>query len=194
MAKTTPRVEFCGGLGTGKTACAALLAQAWNMPLVLERFEDVPYWEELYTDPGSMSLQKDLAFLLSHADSMQARPAPFVCDFAMFQTVAYSRAAGTPADTNAVDAVYQGLTERLGSPGIVVRLHCATEVQLSRIANRGRLPEQGIGPGYLKKLDDAIDEQIGRLPSGIEVVDLDVTIERPAGLVQRLVADLKLRS
>lgn len=175
------RVEFCGGIGAGKSTCAALLARHWSLPLVSERFADNPYWRRFYDQPAAFALEKDLTFLLSHAEDMRAGgDAPFVCDFAMFQTVAYSAIAGDGDDAAAIAAVYARLIARLGQPTLVVRLRCATQVQLTRIAARGRGPEAGITGDYLTRLDRAIDAQLARLPEGIAVLEFDTTAQ-PAG-------------
>lgn len=183
-APPPPRIEICGGIGAGKSTCAALLATHWSLPLVLERFEDVPHWRAFYDDPARFALEKDLGFLLSHADSLRAAgDTPTVCDFAMVQTVAYSAIAGDAADTAAVAAVHDRMTARLGRPALIVRLRCDTGVQLARIAARGRAPEAGITRDYLDRLDAAIDAQLARLPATVAQVTFDTTAQAPAALL-----------
>lgn len=170
------RVEICGGIGAGKSSCATVLSRTWHLPLVQERFEDIPYWKLFYRQPEAYALEKDLSFLLSHADSMRSVEGPrFLCDFAMFQTIAYSQIAGNPADTQAVELVYQRMTARVGHPGLLLRLRCDMDVQMSRIRQRGRRPELGISRDYLARLDAAIDVHIQRLPPEIRIIEIDTT-------------------
>ncbi|UAK25963.1 deoxynucleoside kinase [Sphingomonas nostoxanthinifaciens] len=180
------RIEFCGGIGAGKSTCAALLAERWSLPLVGERFESIPYWQLYYQDPARYALEKDLSFLLSHVDTLRAAAAPnLVCDFALFQTVAYSAIVGDAADTAAVDAVYRQMTVRLGQPALVILLRCDTSIQLDRIRKRGRAPEQKITADYLQRLDRAIDEQIDKLPNTVSVIEWDTSRGSPSRLLEQ---------
>lgn len=184
------RIEFCGGIGAGKSTCAGLLAERLGLPLVAERFEDIPYWRLFNDDPARFALEKDLSFLLAHADVIRAAEPPMVCDFATVQTAAYSAIAGDADDTAAVGAVYRRMVARLGQPGLIVRLRCDTDVQLARIAARGRAPEAGITEDYLQRLDAAIDGQLDRLPPHVRIVTLD-TSTTPA---ERLLAAPELEA
>ena len=178
------RIEFCGGIGAGKSTCAAALAERRSLPLVSERFEAIPYWRLFYDDPAHYALEKDLSFLLSHADGMRAVTAPnFVCDFAMFQTVAYSAIAGDAADTCAVAAVFERMTVRVGHPALVFRLRCATEEQLRRIRDRGRQPETTVTADYLQRLDIAIDAELAKLPAAVRRIEFDTTGRTAADLL-----------
>lgn len=176
------RIEFCGGIGAGKSTCAGLVAARLGRPLVSERFADNPYWQLFYHHPAAHALEKDLSFLLLHADGIrEAGPTPAVCDFAMFQTVSYARIAGTAPDVAAVRAVAAAMLARLGQPDLVVRLACPVAVQLDRIRRRGRVPEAGIDADYLHRLDHAITAELAQLPAGLPVVTLDAT--RPPAAV-----------
>lgn len=180
---TLRRVEFCGGIGAGKSTCAALVVHRWQLPLVAERFEDIPYWRLFYQHPAAFTLEKDLSFLLSHADTMRSAPGPCVCDFAMVQTVAYSAITADAEDMRAVAAVYERLTARVGHPCTIVRLRCHPEVQLRRIAERGRAPEAGITRNYLERLDAAIEAELARIPADVPRIVFDTTVAPPAALL-----------
>lgn len=181
---TVARIEFCGGIGAGKSTCAALLARHWGLPLVAEDFEAIPYWRLYYRDPAAYALEKDLSFLLSHAESLRAAAAArVVCDFAMVQTVAYSRIAGDAADTAAVKAVHDRLEARLGPPAAIVRLECGPEVQLARIRARARAPEQAITADYLARLDAAIDERLAAFNGAVPIVAFDTARDAPPALL-----------
>lgn len=159
------------------------MAERWRLPLVAERFEDIPYWRLFYGDPAAYTLEKDLSFLLSHADTMRKAEAPSVCDFAMVQTVAYSAIAADAADTQAVAAVYERLTARAGHPAAIVRLTCDPDVQLRRIASRGRAPEAGITRDYLDRLDTAIDTELARVPASVPRITFCTSDAPPAALL-----------
>lgn len=160
-----------------------MLAAHRGLPLVSERFEDVPHWSAFYDDPARFALEKDLGFLLSHADAIRSAKGAAVCDFAMVQTVAYSRVVGDGADTGAVAAVYERMAARLGHPTMMVRLRCDTRIQLARIAARGRAPEAGVTADYLERLDAAIEVELGRLPAEVRVVAFDTSTQPAAALL-----------
>lgn len=170
------RIEFCGGLGVGKSTYASALAKRWSVPLVSEQYENIPYWHLFNVDQTNCAFEKHLSFLLMYAHELgRAASTACVCDFAMFQTVAYSSAAGDPADTEAVDAVFGRITARHGHPTLVIRLHCARDVQISRIRERGRTPELSITTDYLERLDAAINRQIEKLPAHVARVNIDTS-------------------
>jgi deoxyadenosine/deoxycytidine kinase len=101
----------------------------------------------------------------------------------MVQTVAYSAIAADRADTDAVAAVYERLTARVGQPAAVIRLTCDPHVQLRRIAARGREPEAGITRDYLDRLDTAIDAELARVPTAVPRIAFDTTDTPPEALL-----------
>ena len=143
----------------------------------------MPHWRAFYDDPARLALEKDLGFLLSHGNSIRGVDGPAVCDFAMVQTVAYSRIAGDASDTEAVAAVYERMAARLGHPALVVRLRCDTRVQLARIAARGRAPEAGVTADYLERLDAAIEVELSRLPAEVRMIEFDTSKQPAAALL-----------
>lgn len=170
------RIEFCGGIGAGKTSWATAAARYCGLPLVTERFEQVPYWSRFYRDPIAYAFEKDLSFLLLHAAQLRDAALPkAVCDFALFQTVSYSTIFGDARDTAAVNTVFHRLSAKLGHPDLVVHLGCATDVQLERIRIRGRAPEAGIDADYLIRLDQGITAVLSELPPEIPVLRIDTT-------------------
>jgi deoxyadenosine/deoxycytidine kinase len=170
------RIEFCGGIAAGKSTCAALLAERWAVPLISEEFERNSYWRNNIQNSASQALEKDLSFLLAHANDIQATTTPAaVCDFAMFQTIAYSSLAGDDADTNAVRLVHDRLLDRIGYPSLIIRVRCPNELQLQRIRERARVPEAKMTLDYLERLDSAIDRQLAELPAGCGLIEVDTS-------------------
>lgn len=178
------RIELCGGPGVGKTTCATAISDKWVIPLVRELFENVPYWHKFHDNPAGYALEKDLSFFIPYGDQLRAAPnESYVCDFALFQTVAYSEAAQDAADSAAVAAVYERIIARRGRPRLVVRLRCDLQTQVARIRERGRAPELGLSAEYLRRLDDAIDRQLCTLELSVATVNLDTSRLTPRGLI-----------
>jgi len=74
------------------------------------------------------------------------------------------------------EAVYRRLVERVGHPSLVVHLPCTPDIQLQRIALRGRSQETGIERAYLVDLCAAINRRLEQLRSeapDVVVVEVD---------------------
>ncbi|HRP37690.1 MAG TPA: deoxynucleoside kinase, partial [Candidatus Dojkabacteria bacterium] len=50
-ARLVQRIEICGGIASGKTTLANLLARLDIEP-ILENFQTNPFWQAFYNDPA----------------------------------------------------------------------------------------------------------------------------------------------
>ena len=151
------RVEICGGIAAGKTSLARCLTHNGAGRLIEERFREVPFWEKFYAAPQVYAFEKNVSFLLFHADSigdiMQLNDQRLaICDFAMFQDLAYASLGAASADLHIVRPIYDKLIKRIGFPSLIVKLNCAPETQLERIRRRARPQEKSIEMSYLVEL------------------------------------------
>jgi deoxyadenosine/deoxycytidine kinase len=174
------RLEIAGGIGAGKTTLARVLAGSWDSGLVHENVLDVPFFGKFYAAPQTYGFEKNISFLLSHADlirdAMSGDGGVVICDFALFQDLSYTDIGCTPADVRAVEGVYHRLIDRIGHPSLVVHLRCTPDTQLRRIALRARSQETGIERAYLVDLCTAIDRRLEQLRSeapGLAVIEVD---------------------
>jgi deoxyadenosine/deoxycytidine kinase len=174
------RLEIVGGIGAGKTTLARVLAEAWGSHVVHEDVLNVPFFSKFYAAPQIYGFEKNVSFLLSHADLIRDAAGKneglIVCDFALFQDLSYTDIGCSPADAVAVESVYRRLVDRVGHPALVVHLRCTPDTQLRRIALRGRSQEAGVGRAYLVDLCAAIDrrlEQLRSVASDLPVVEVD---------------------
>jgi deoxyadenosine/deoxycytidine kinase len=174
------RIEICGGIATGKTWLARSLCHHAPYQLVEEKFREIPFWEKFYTatpeSRASYELQKNISFLMFHAESIRDAKTSdsrnMVCDFAMFQDLAY---AALSPDLYILESIHDRLIEQVGLPNVIIKLRCAPEIQLERIRRRGRLPEQSIDRSYLSDLEQRIEERLGKLlqKQQIDVHEID---------------------
>ena len=174
------RLEIVGGIGAGKTTLARVLAEAWSSQVVHEDVLNVPFFSKFYAAPQVYGFEKNISFLLSHADLIRDAAGRsedlIICDFALFQDLSYTDIGCSPADADAVEAVYRRLVDRVGHPSLVVHLRCTPDTQLQRIALRGRSQETGIERAYLVDLCAAIDRRLEQLRSeapSLTVVEVD---------------------
>lgn len=173
------RIEICGGIATGKTSLARRLAEHSSLHLVQERYREMPFWAKFFSDPTRYALGKNVSFLLFHADVIEdhrgANTPHIVCDFAMFQDVAYASVSSEKGDLPLIEGLYHRLTERIGLPSAIVRLKCEPETQLKRISQRGRKSEGAVTERYLIELQNKIDERLEELvrPRDVPIVNVD---------------------
>jgi deoxyadenosine/deoxycytidine kinase len=172
------RIEVCGGIATGKTSLAEHLAKHEGYKLIKETYRGVPFWEKFYQAPSRYSLEKNFSFLLAHADaipdSSEMPSEGVICDFAMFQDLAYAN-LGPEGELPAIIQLYDRITTRMVPPALVVYLKCATHTQLKRIALRGRGVESTIDERYLENLNSKIESGLTflRRNSNVKIFEID---------------------
>lgn len=159
------RIEICGGIATGKTTLATELAAVGNIDLVLEKFEEVPFWKKFYENPPLYAFSKNVSFQLFHADCLRdAEGSRYgaVCDFAFLQDMSY--AAIPPSREEELPLlwrIHRHLAKSFSPPAAIVHLSCSTATQLERIRRRGRPAEQSIDALYLDNLNMQIAADVG---------------------------------
>ncbi|MGC1581846.1 MAG: deoxynucleoside kinase [Candidatus Acidiferrales bacterium] len=173
------RVEICGGIAAGKTSLARCLTHNGAGRLIEERFREVPFWEKFYAAPQVYAFEKNVSFLLFHADSigdiMQLNDQRLaICDFAMFQDLAYASLGAASADLHIVRPIYDKLIKRIGFPSLIVKLNCAPETQLERIRRRARPQEKSIEMSYLVELGAKIEEDLIKLKEEQEIAVVEI--------------------
>lgn len=177
------RIEICGGIAAGKTSLARSLAHDGAGRLIEERFREVPFWEKFYAAPQVYAFEKNVSFLLFHADSIRdvvladdQRPA--ICDFALFQDLAYASMGAASADLHIIRPIYDKLIERIGFPSLIVKLNCAPETQLERIRRRGRSQEKAIDKSYLIELNAKIEDDLAALVKQQKIAVMEIDTDK----------------
>jgi deoxyadenosine/deoxycytidine kinase len=195
MSSRQGRIEICGGIAAGKTTLARTLAALADVPVVLERFEQNPFWKLFYERPAVFVHEKNISFLAQHTGHIKevGEYAPLVCDYAVFQDLAYASLLKDPVHTDVMGAVYRHLYGQLPRPALIVHLTCDPQVQLARIASRGRPQEASIGIDYLAALNEAIVKQLKDASVGVivrEVCSHEMNFAVDRALATRLGGEL----
>jgi deoxyadenosine/deoxycytidine kinase len=192
IARASSRIEFCGGIGAGKSTVARLLAAHCRLPLIEEHYEQVPFWKEFYKEPQRYAFEKNISFLMFHSNAIRLavthfQERPLICDFALFQDLAYASLAGPQEDYEATVAVHDRLMGRLDCPSLIIHVRCSVDEQLTRIKRRGREPERAITGSYLEQLSQHVDRELARYSGIVPIVEinteqLDFVVDPSAGL------------
>jgi len=170
------RIEVCGGIGSGKTTIAALLAKYSVAPALFENFHANPFWEAFYTDPARYAFETEVTFLLQHYHAVKRAAESsrlFVCDFSFVLDRAYVDVTLRDAKRDAFLAVFDEVQRELDTPSLLVHLRCSAETELARIQQRARASESSISTEYLQSLNDAVERHVEAVSPTVRVVRLD---------------------
>lgn len=192
------RIEICGGIASGKTTLAKLLSSRSGGSLALEQFRENPFWRRFYSNQRLWFEEKNLCFLVQHTGSIKEASAGdlVVCDYAVFQDLAYARLSGDSSHMAIMETLFAHLSNRVSPPALVVHLVCSPRTLLNRIRARGRLEEASISIDYLAQLNEAIDslvKEYARL-AVVQTIDSErVDFSKDPATISRVGAELLAR-
>ena len=118
------RIEICGGIASGKTTLANLLAGP-DTKLVLENFQTNPFWQAFYADPVGTAFETEVSFLLQHYHEVKTSKNPnhkLVCDFSMYLDLAYAHVTLDQDKLEAFLASYREVEKELTAPSLLIHL------------------------------------------------------------------------
>lgn len=175
MLKRPLRVEICGGIASGKTTLASLLAGRGFLTN-LEDFSSNPFWEAFYKDAKAVAFETELTFFLQHYHEIKkTKPgiSQFVCDHSLLLDLAYSRVTLQGKRIAIFQDVFNEVWGELGSPDLLVYLRCDPETELERIKRRARKVERTINLEYLSSLNASIETVIAERRSVLNLLEID---------------------
>ncbi len=88
------------------------------------------------------------------------------------------------------------MVDFLRKPDVILYLKASPETLMSRIARRGRESEKAIGIDYIRRLNDAYDDWMGRARDEVDVIEIDtdrVPLQGETPAFRELVESLKRR-
>ncbi|KIH77538.1 hypothetical protein GFER_02240 [Geoalkalibacter ferrihydriticus DSM 17813] len=173
--KINRRIEICGGIASGKTTFATLLANAGFIS-IYEAFREVPFWKAFYADPVKYAFETEITFTLQHYHQIKKHPASnkfLACDYSFLLDMAYAEMGLKDSQLSAFKAVYLEIEKELSAPALVVHLQCDSEIELDRICSRGRNVEKNITLNFLRALNDAVSKQIEKAKMTTPILTID---------------------
>lgn len=175
----TRRIEICGGIASGKTTLANLLARLDIQP-ILENFQTNPFWRAFYADPVGAAFETEITFLLQHYHQIKTTRKSgntIASDFSMYLDFAYAHVT-LPQDKREIFlSVYREVEKELGAPALLIHLKCDPKIELKRIRERGRDVENSITIEYLQQINTQLEKIL------IEKARLDKLLVINSGLL-----------
>ena len=167
MRLTVDYLVIEGNIGAGKTTLTRRLAEESGARTLLERFGDNPFLPLFYEDRERYAMMVELYFMTERhrqlADLQTDRDLfgqPLIADFLFLKTWLFARSNLRGAERKLFKRVFDGLSERLPTPQLLVYLHRPVEVLLAQIAKRGRGYEEGITADYLSQIEQTYWEYL----------------------------------
>ncbi|MCI0348466.1 MAG: deoxynucleoside kinase, partial [Acidobacteriales bacterium] len=167
------RIEICGGIASGKTTLARLLASKPRTVLIEENFRANPFWALSYERPDLFTAEKNICFIPQHTGAIKAAGSErsVVCDYAVVQDLAYARMQKRD-HARVMKAVYDHLYLKLSRPRLIVYLKCDARTELQRIRARARPEERTISLSFLEELNGYIEEVLSdEAPAPVHRID-----------------------
>jgi deoxyguanosine kinase len=162
------RIEICGGIASGKTSLARMLARTFQCRPVLEAFRRNPFWKRYYLQSDVFRAEKDVCFLAQHTGEIKAASGPVtVCDYAVIQDLAYAALSRDPGHVELMRHLYRRLYETLPRPTLLIHLRCVEAEQLRRILARGRVEERAIDHAFLADLNGNLETALKAAPAPV---------------------------
>lgn len=149
-----------GNIGAGKTTLAKMLANDFDVSLILESFSENPFLPDFYREPERYAFPLELSFLaeryhqlkeiLSKPDLFKPR---FIGDYSLWKSLIFSRITLRGAEYQLFEQLFQIMMESLPKPDYLFYLHSDKERLKQNIQLRGRVYEKDIGRDYLHAVE-----------------------------------------
>lgn len=173
------RVELAGGLGIGKsTLCRALERMGFNC--IYENLDNNLFLQDAFVDPAKFRFPSQMWFALTkfhELNKFYSQDRINILDQAILNVLAYTNlffGDEDPEGLRLVQDTFAHLEHTMGKPDLIIHLECSPEVQMQRIAGRGRSHEKKIEMDYLVALHDEITRLVNAArDAGQEVLVID---------------------
>ena len=175
MAARSIRIEIAGGIASGKTSLARVLAHA-GIRAIHEDFKRNPFYIAFYEDPAAYAFETEITFLLQHYHAQKRyskRWQSYCSDYSLILDAAYAAVTLTKDDERIFEAVRERAERALPRRSLLIHLQCDPAIELARIRRRNRKAEAAIDIRYLTRINDALATKIARTKKSESVLTID---------------------
>lgn len=184
------QVTVVGPIASGKTTASQLLARELGLPLLdADLYEENPFLESYIKDTPRWSFTTELFFTLARIKKLRQvegmlKKSSVVVDSGLIMShQVYTKnhlvqGTMTAAEWEFFTRIIADYQSALPQPDIIIHLTASPEVQLKRIASRGRSFESGYTLEYLQSITDRLTEYAQSIVTQKDVVYLPFNTEQ----------------
>jgi deoxyadenosine/deoxycytidine kinase len=178
-AKSKPAVVILGNIAAGKTTMAEFVADALNLPALLERPADNPFLARMKSDPTRWCFANQSWFLQEALTSMAAAAEGGVLDHSIEEVVPIhssvflARGWLDSDEFGLLEVCARNSLELLRLPDLYVVINAAAKTSIKRVRARRRRDDRLPDSGYL----DSVAESRRRFLAATAVPRLEVSAE-----------------
>ncbi len=151
---------FEGNIGVGKTSLAQKIARDYQVPSLMENFNQNPYLEKFYDKPERFALRLENYFLEDRFSQFTnflqtlATSKTAVTDHSLFKSLIFAKINLSPTHFIDFKKNFDKLSAELFFTQRVIFLNQPIKKLMQQIENRGRSYERKITSEYLEKIEE----------------------------------------
>lgn len=160
-------IAVAGNIGAGKTELTQFLTRKYGLIPFFEPNDENPYLADFYRDMRTWAFRSQLFFLsrkfqlhreMERVDGTLLQDRTLYEDAEIFAKNLHRQRFIDKRDWQTYWSLYEGISQTLTPPDLMIYLKCPVRTLKQRIRMRGRAMEQEIPTSYLKRLNDLYEE------------------------------------
>lgn len=147
-----------GNIGSGKTTLAGMLADDYNVRLILEKFADNPFLPKFYKEPEKNAFPLELFFMAERYHQLKSNKEQDlfqpqkISDYFFVKSKLFAQNNLKDDERQLFNRFFEIIFSSLPKPDLVVFLYSSIERLQKNIFKRGRDFEQNISNNYLENI------------------------------------------
>ena len=165
-----------GNIGSGKTSLAKRLSDHFKAVFIPEEFEENPFLELFYQNPGKYAFALEYSFFLDRVRQLRkidfSANQVFISDYFIEKCLWFAKINLSPSASLEFSQQFSALSGLFPQPEDLIVLHLPLSKIKDNINKRGRAIESQINSAYLSELNLVYQEKpglIGEMPSIYDV-------------------------